>query len=237
MKALTLVGIATLGFALVACEKQPAPEDPKPEPTVTASAESEPAESEPEVAAPEPTTAETPAPSAQTEEDAPEKVAVVERPQPAAAIRQGPAPIASPKETAEPPLEKVEPPPKEKVVKTSKGKAVSDAPFSVWLQGAGSYPSGKPGAVTAVLVAKKPYKCNDKYPYKFKLDAAPSGISFPSTTVRSMSVGAQRSTMSIPFQADSAGSKRISGTLSFSVCTDSKCLIEKRKLAVDVKVE
>lgn len=120
--------------------------------------------------------------------------------------------------------------------KPVKGDEVKGASFATWLQG-GSYNVGQQGNVTAVLTAKDPYKCNEKYPYKFKLNAPPDGVSYPSETVRSMSVSAKRSTMSIPFTAAKAGKHTISGTLSFSVCTADKCLVEKRPLAVTVNVK
>jgi hypothetical protein len=125
-----------------------------------------------------------------------------------------------------------EPPPVER-----KGAAVGDGTFSAWLQSAGKYRAGQPGSVTAVLVAKEPYHCNEKYPYKFKLDPAPANLSFPQSTVSGMSVSAARSTMAIPFTANAAGPATISGTLSFSVCTADKCLIEKRPLTVAIHVE
>ena len=125
----------------------------------------------------------------------------------------------------------------EKEAKPTKGKVVTDAPFAVWLQSSGKYKKGQTGTVTAVLKANDPFKCNEKYPYKFKLDAPPAGVSYANSVVRNMSVSPKQSTMSIPFTANEAGAKTISGQLSFSVCTDAKCLVEKRNLSVSVKVE
>jgi hypothetical protein len=121
--------------------------------------------------------------------------------------------------------------------KPSKGSDVSAASFSTWLQSAGSYETGKQGTVTAVLVAKAPYKCNAKYPYKFKLDAPSSGVSYPESTVRGMQVSPKRSSMSIPFLPTQTGKATISGQLSFSICTEERCVIEKRKLSVTVDVK
>jgi hypothetical protein len=109
--------------------------------------------------------------------------------------------------------------------------------FSVWMQSAKSYDAGKPGAVTAVLSAKDPYHCNEKYPYKFTLDPAPAGVTYPQPVVRGMRVGAKRSDMSIPFVASQPGKANISGELAFSVCTAEKCLIEKRRMSVSVNVK
>jgi hypothetical protein len=118
-----------------------------------------------------------------------------------------------------------------------KGSDVSGPSFSAWLQTAGAYEAGKPGTVTAVLTARDPYKCNDKYPYKFKFDPPAGGVSYPQETVRGMQIAPKRSTMSIPFVPSQAGAATISGTLYFSVCTDERCLIEQSKLSVSVDVK
>jgi hypothetical protein len=51
-----------------------------------------------------------------------------------------------------------------------------------------------------------------------------------------MRVDGKRASMPIPFSAASAGSFTIAGTLSFSTCTEDKCLIDKAHLAVMVDV-
>jgi hypothetical protein len=42
-------------------------------------------------------------------------------------------------------------------------------------------------------------------------------------------------TMNVGFTPEAAGKHTISGVLQFSVCTDDKCLIEKRDLALEVQ--
>jgi len=114
--------------------------------------------------------------------------------------------------------------------------AASEA-FSAQLQARRSYRRDQPSSVEAVLVAKDPFHCNEKYPYKFTLDPAPSGIKYDAAVVRGMSISPKRSTMTIPFVATQAGTSQIAGELAFSVCTESKCLMEKRRLSVRVTVE
>lgn len=121
--------------------------------------------------------------------------------------------------------------------KVTKGEDVGAASFSTWLQASGSYEAGKQGTVTAVLVAKDPYKCNAKYPYKFKTAPPSGGITYPQTTVRGMQVSPKRSTMSIPFVPSQPGKATVSGEFSFSICTDERCVIEKRNLTVTVDVK
>jgi len=113
---------------------------------------------------------------------------------------------------------------------------VSGASYETWLETTGGYSSGANASVIAVVDAKPPYKCNAKYPYKFVLDPPGSGVSYPSSTVRGMRVDGKHATMPIPFVATTAGSHTVGGTLSFSTCTEDKCLVDKARLSVVVEI-
>ncbi len=114
----------------------------------------------------------------------------------------------------------------------------SEATFDLKIQPKGAYKVGQPGEAEVVLSAKGPYKCNDKYPYKLKLDDA-AGLKFPDKVIKKEAVKLEKTkaVMTVAFTPESAGSKTLGGLFSFSVCTDDKCLIEKRKLALDIKVD
>ena len=120
--------------------------------------------------------------------------------------------------------------------KVTEGAAASSEAFSTWLQAAAPAKAGAPVELEVVLTAKPPYHCNAEYPHKFKLNAAP-GLSFPQETVKGMRVTPERSVLSVPVTATSAGKANISGTLSFSVCTEERCLVEKRDLALALDVQ
>ncbi len=117
------------------------------------------------------------------------------------------------------------------------GEQKKGAAFSAYLSAKGSYKKGQPAAVTAVINAVGDYKINKEYPFKFKMGAAPAGVSYPEAIVRAVSRAEKRATMSIPFTPDAAGTATISGECSLSVCTDSNCVIEKAQLSVSVKIE
>jgi hypothetical protein len=119
---------------------------------------------------------------------------------------------------------------------TVQGAVVTEEPFSVWLQAVSPVAAG-PATVEAVLVAKPPYHCNAEYPHKFKLGAAPAGLSYPEATVKGAQVTAERSVLRIPVQAQSPGKATVSGTLQFSVCTEERCLVEKRDLSLNLEVK
>lgn len=112
---------------------------------------------------------------------------------------------------------------------------LSEGPFDLKLQGAGPFEVGKPAKAELVLVAKAPFHVNDKYPYKFKLKEA-AGLTFPAPVVGKDSAVLEKAsvTMAVPFSATSAGKHTLAGQFAFSVCTDEKCLIEKRDLALEL---
>jgi hypothetical protein len=119
----------------------------------------------------------------------------------------------------------------------AQGPAAGTDAFSAWLQSSGKYVAGVPGTVTAVLVAKPGYHCNEKYPYKLVLGAAPAGVSYPATTVKGISYGPSRSTLSVPFVPEKAGSYTISGVFHLSVCTEDTCKLAKQPLSVQITVQ
>ncbi len=141
-----------------------------------------------------------------------------------------PAPEA-PQPTTEQPTTK-QPTTKQKVVF---GPVVKGEGYAVRLQTKSPLKTGESAALTVVLTAEAPFKCNDKYPYKFTFDPV-DGVSFPNQVVKGMNVSDKRATMLVPFSPKGPGDQTVSGTLSFSVCTDDKCLVEKQPLTIAFNV-
>lgn len=110
--------------------------------------------------------------------------------------------------------------------------------FTLGMKASGSYKAGQEGSVEIVLEAKAPFHANDKYPYKFKV-AETAGVTFPEPIVKKDKAKVEHMSVSMPvaFTGAAAGKKKISGVFHFSVCTDDKCLIEKRALALEVDVK
>lgn len=117
------------------------------------------------------------------------------------------------------------------------GEKKTEGSYAAWLQSSGKYGVDKPGSVVAVVTAQGEYHCNEKYPYKFKLNSPPAGVSYGADTVRGASISQKRASLSIPFTASSAGAKTISGTFYFSVCNEDTCQIKKQPMSVTVNVE
>lgn len=97
--------------------------------------------------------------------------------------------------------------------------------------------AGEKGELTLRLTAKEPYHVNDKYPYKLEWKPA-EGIQFDANpapasvfTVENMTV-----TGKLGITPSAKGKTQVSGVFKFSVCTDDKCLIEKRELSLALDV-
>ena len=114
----------------------------------------------------------------------------------------------------------------------------NEAGFDLVIQPKGAYASGQPGEAEIQLSAKAPFHVNEKYPYKFKLKEAP-GIKYANLVVAKDAVKLEptKATVPVAFTPESAGKHTVAGTLSFSVCTDDKCMIEKRDLALDIEAK
>jgi hypothetical protein len=117
--------------------------------------------------------------------------------------------------------------------------ADTDPRFAVWLQPSGTYRAGEQGSVEVVLTCKGDWHCNEKYPIKFTCDAPTADVTYPQPVVRkdAISVNPQRASARVPFLPAAAGPARVSGKLSFSVCTETQCVIETRPVAATVTVQ
>lgn len=115
---------------------------------------------------------------------------------------------------------------------------VDEANFSIRIAPSGAYEAGKPAQAEVVLDAKPPFHVNDKYPYKFKLKDAP-GLTFANAVVGkdNVKLETQRATMTVPFTVKDPGKHTLAGQFSFSVCTEDKCLMEKRELALSLEAK
>jgi hypothetical protein len=110
--------------------------------------------------------------------------------------------------------------------------AVRENHFELKMTSQGPYTVGVGKSVEIVLDALGGYKVNQEYPYKFKLQPT-AGVTFPIQVVKKdrVKLDKRRATMTVPFTPTSEGAKRVAGQFAFSVCTDEKCLIEKRELS------
>jgi len=115
----------------------------------------------------------------------------------------------------------------------------TDAAFDLTLEAPkGSLKAGQAGSVEVVLTAKAPFHVNDKYPIKLKLKET-AGVKYENLTLGkdAVKLEAMKAVLPVSFTPDGAGKRTIAGQFAFSVCTEDKCLMEKRDLLLDVTVE
>lgn len=114
---------------------------------------------------------------------------------------------------------------------------IQEANFGLKMKPEGPLKAGQLGKVLIELVAKAPFKVNQEYPYKFKVTEA-HGLKLDSVIKKdNVALEKKRAVMTVPVTPESSGSKKLQGKFMFSVCTDEKCLIEKRDLGVALSVD
>lgn len=106
--------------------------------------------------------------------------------------------------------------------------------------------SGATGELVAEITAGKGLHLNAEYPVNFRPANSTPGIKFEQQKFdlsnaerRPCNDGTKdhcSMTAKIPFVAAAAGSEKVAGTLSFSVCNEDRCLIEKVPVEVPVQV-
>ena len=120
------------------------------------------------------------------------------------------------------------------------GKARIDADNYVVEAKAGPAKAGQESSIEINLTTKGDYHINKQYPYKFKLtEPLPDGVTFPKPTLMRAD-GAfeeKRASFKVPFVAAKAGKATVAGTLSFSVCSEANCIMDKQNIDVDVDVK
>lgn len=112
-----------------------------------------------------------------------------------------------------------------------------EANFELRIAPSGDVKAGQASRAEITLVAKGPFHVNKSYPYKFKVGQS-EGVKpeKPVTSSEALKLEDKRAVMNVGFTADKPGKGRLQGQFSFSVCTDDKCLIEKRNLSLDMNV-
>lgn len=105
--------------------------------------------------------------------------------------------------------------------------------FVLRLEGPKQGKVGETVELTVELLPQGGYKVNEEYPIKFQFADLDGATAIQGTVSKSEGkVDAKKATLPLKVKLDKAGTRRVGGKLSFSVCTDERCLIEKRDLEV-----
>jgi len=119
------------------------------------------------------------------------------------------------------------------------GPKVESDTYLVEMKQAGDCKTASDCTVAVTLVPKGAYHINAQYPYRFKTGDAPEGVTFTKTKLERAdgTFVEKKGEFKVPFNAAKAGSVPIRGTFSFSVCSESKCAVEKQELEARVDVK
>jgi hypothetical protein len=118
--------------------------------------------------------------------------------------------------------------------------SIENANYRAQIRPAGACKKDQLCATEVLVEAKGEYHINDKYPYKFKLeDPPPPAMRYPKPVVgkEDATMDEHKVVLKVPFVSEATGDKKVSGTLSLSVCSAANCLMDKQPLEVTVKVE
>jgi hypothetical protein len=123
----------------------------------------------------------------------------------------------------------------------SAGRAKVDSEqYTVEMKASGAYKAGQEGTVEIAITPKGDYHINDKYPLKFKAAEPPDASVKYAKSVLKREDGtfeAKKGSLKVPFTAQRSGKAKISGVLSFSVCSDANCIMDKIELETEVAVD
>jgi hypothetical protein len=112
--------------------------------------------------------------------------------------------------------------------------------YRVEMKAGGSYSAAKEGKVEISIEAKGNYHINDKYPLKFKVtDPAPEGVTFAKSVLKrdDGKFDDKKGSLPVAFTAAKPGKVKITGALSFSVCSEANCVMDKIDLETEVEVQ
>lgn len=117
---------------------------------------------------------------------------------------------------------------------------VDKDPYTVELKAPASCKAGSECKAEISLQAKLEFHVNDKFPIKFKgADPPGEGVSYTKGIVKKEDgkFGEKSGTLPIGFTVAKAGKARVGGVFSFSVCTETNCLMEKIEVEVEVEAK
>ena len=121
----------------------------------------------------------------------------------------------------------------------AKGPKVEADNYIVEIKGAGEYKAAQEGTVEVTLLPKGVYHINAQYPMKFKVAEGADGVTYTKAVLKREdgTFDEKKGTFKVPFVAAKPGKAKVGGTLHFSVCSESQCVIDKKEIevAVDVK--
>ena len=100
---------------------------------------------------------------------------------------------------------------------------------------------GAKGAASVSVAALNGYKWNKEYPAKLLFKAAPKNVKLGKSEFKQMAgdfkIADKKADIPVTMQANTAGKETVQGTLKFSICNETACIIEKADVALAVNVQ
>jgi hypothetical protein len=112
--------------------------------------------------------------------------------------------------------------------------------YVVEIKPAAGAKAGKEASFDVTIASKGGYHMNDKYPTKFTpVDPAPADVKWSKAVLKKEDgkFDDKKGSFAVGFTAAKAAKYKLGGKLSFSVCSDANCIMEKLDLEVDVEVK
>jgi len=104
---------------------------------------------------------------------------------------------------------------------------------------AGGYSIGKTGEVEIALEGRGDWHVNQEYPIRVDLKAAPGVALEKSELVKddAKEFGEEKVRFLAGVEPSAAGEHDVTCDVSFAMCTEENCILEKRTVAMQIKVE
>ena len=98
---------------------------------------------------------------------------------------------------------------------------------------------GAKGNASVSIAVLNGYKWNKDYPSKLVFSAPPKNVTLGKTKYvkGDFKASDKASSLAVQMQASAAGAETVTGTLKFSICNETACIIEKAEVALAVSVQ
>ena len=101
------------------------------------------------------------------------------------------------------------------------------------------YAAGKPGELEIALESRGEWHVNEEYPIRVDLQAAP-GVALPKAELvkeDAKEFGLEKVRFLAAVEPEATGEHEVTCDVSFALCTEENCILEKRTLAMTLEVE
>ena len=98
---------------------------------------------------------------------------------------------------------------------------------------------GAQGNASVSIAVLNGYKWNKDYPSKLVFSAPPKNVTLGKTKYvkGDFKTSEKASSLAVQMQASAAGAETVTGTLKFSICNETACILEKTEVVLAVSVQ